>query len=563
MKKILFIVSQLLLLATAVYAQTPTYFVGGNTTSGNSFPFGNGGGNGSKVQLLYIPGDFNQPVPTGNITHVYFRAYDATGYNGINNYVNLEIKMGLTSLTTLTSTSTNFITPLTTVFNASTYSINFTQAQWFLPMTLQTPFPYTAGTNLIVEVSVTSASATKYIAYTSSTGVRRMWGTQGGSTTTAGDAGRYDIGFEVSTGPPCPSPSSLTATGITSTSATLGWGSVSGSTGYEYMVDQNATPVWPYVVTNTLATSFVKTGLTPSTQYYLHVRNKCSPTNPSPWADLPFTTLPPCKPPVGFKVTNLTPTGGTINWSPWPSAQTYDVLIDQSNQTPTSTTGATNTALTSTPSGVLLENTWYYVHIRSNCAGGEQSQWSLDSFLTPIPCRPPNIKIDHVNTDEAVAYWAAVPTATHYEYALTSSPTPPAGGTEYKFTSLHTSALDDGKDYYIHVRSHCISLNIADISPWATASFKTFPVSVNNIAGGNTAISVYPNPVTDVLNVEISGNVNGAAEIMLTDMSGRELKRLPVQAAKTQLDMSDVAPGVYFIRYTDQSHSKLIKVTRQ
>ena len=514
------------------------------------------------MQLLYIPGDFNQPVPTGNITHVYFRAYDATGYNGTNNYTNLEIKMGLTSLTTLNSGASTFITPMTTVFNASSYSISFTQAQWFLPITLQVPFAYTAGANLIVEVS-TTASVTKYIAYTTSTGIRRMWGTQGGSATTNGDAGRYDIGFEVSTGPPCPAPGTLAATALTSTSATLSWGAVSGSTGYEYIVDQNANAQWPYVVTNTSATSFNKTGLTPSTLYYLHVRNKCSPTNPSPWADLAFTTLPPCKPPVGFKVTNLTPTSADINWDPWLSAQTYDVLIDQSNQAPTSTTGAVNTPLTSVPSGPLQENTWYYVHIRSNCAGGEQSLWSLDSFQTPIPCRAPDIKIDHVNTDEAVAYWKAVPTATKYEYALTTSSTPPAGGTEYVFTSLHTSVLDDGKDYYVHVRSHCTSLNIDDISPWGTASFKTFPVSVSGVANDKMTIAAYPNPVADVLVVEVSGNMTGTAQLMLTDMSGRELQRIPVETAKTQVDMSGLASGVYFIRYTDQSHSKLIKVTRQ
>jgi hypothetical protein len=377
------------------------------------------------------------------------------------------------------------------------------------------------------------------------------------------EAGSYAMGrveIYYITGPPCPSPSALNATAITSTSATVSWGAVAGSTGYEWTVTTTATS--PSSGTATSATSAPKTGLTPSTQYYLHVRNKCSPTNPSPWASYAFTTLPPCEPPVGFNVTNLEPTSADINWDPWPSALTYDVLVDQSNQTPTGSTGAINTPFTTVPWGPLQENTWYYVHIRSNCPGGGQSGWSLDSFLTPIPCRPPDIKISHINTDEAVAYWAPVPTATNYEYAINTSATPPTIGTEYQFTSIHTSALDDGKDYYIHVRSHCNSIGIVDASPWATASFKTFPVSVANAANGSFGIAAYPNPVKNEVNVEVRlGGSNGI--ISLTDVSGKVLQRVSVVKAKTTLDMSGIASGVYFIKYEDDMHNELIKITKQ
>ena len=378
------------------------------------------------------------------------------------------------------------------------------------------------------------------------------------------EAGSYAMGrVEVYyiTGPPCPSPGSLNATAITSNSATVSWGAVSGSTGYQWAVTTSAAP--PSTgTTSTTATSANKTGLTPATQYYLHVRNMCSSTNPSPWASYSFTTLPPCYPPVGFHVTNLEPTSADINWDPWPSAQTYDVLVDQSNQTPTSTTCAINPELTTISWAPLQENTWYYVHIRSNCAGGEQSGWSLDSFLTPIPCRAPDIKIDHINTDEAVAYWAPVPTATRYEYAINTSATPPAIGTEYPFTSLHTSALDDGKDYYIHVRSHCSSVGIIDISPWATVSFKTFPVSVANAASGVFGVAAYPNPVKNELSVEVSGGGSNAI-ISLTDVSGKVLQRVNMMRAKTSFDMSGIAGGVYFIKYQDDAHNELIKITKQ
>ena len=359
MKKLLFIF-HLLLCAAAVQAQVPQYSLPQGTTN-NIFPFGSATQN--KVQWLYIPTDFSIPPPTGNITKVYFKTWNST-YSAT--YSTFTIKMTQNTLTQFGSGT--YLTPMTTVYQASSQAVPSTGAYTWFSFTLQTPFPYTAGNTLVVEIEHNGISGSITANCTNGTN-RRIYGGYGSSAGTLG-SGMGDIGLDIQTGPPCPAPGGLAATAITSTGANLSWNAVSGSTGYQYLVDQNAVVPWPFVATTTTGTSFNKTGLTPSTQYYLHVRNLCSPTNPSPWADLPFTTLPPCNPPVNFRVTNLTPTGGTLNWDPWPSAQTYDVIIDQSNQTPTSTTGAVNTTLTSMPSGPLQENTWYYVHIRSNCAGG-------------------------------------------------------------------------------------------------------------------------------------------------------------------------------------------------
>lgn len=369
--------------------------------------------------------------------------------------------------------------------------------------------------------------------------------------------------IEVFAGPPCPGPTNLSVTSILSTSATVSWTGVAGSFGYEYFVDQNPTPVWPYTTTPTAGTSANVTGLQAGTNYYLHVFNKCSAINFSPWENFPFTTLPPCLPPINFRMTNLTPTAGTINWDPWPSALDYDYLVDQSRNAPTSTTGLQNISTTSDNIGGLKENTWYYVHIRSKCAAGEMSGWSLDSFLTPIPCRPPTLNIQNIDVDHAVAYWAAVPTANQYEYALTSSPTPPALGTKYPYTSIQASSLNDGKDYYIHVRSYCTSVGVDGISDWATASFKTWPVNVNNVNAAAVAVHAFPNPVKGVVTIQVTGNRLGVAGIVVTDMAGKTVRTADVSAEKTDIDMSSLPAGMYLVKYTDQSTTEVIRVTKQ
>jgi hypothetical protein len=376
---------------------------------------------------------------------------------------------------------------------------------------------------------------------------------------------RYFTGFITfaPAGPPCPAPTNANAANITSNSADLSWSAVTGSVGYEYIVDQNATVTPPFTVTPTTATGFTKTGLTPSTTYYLHVRNKCSANNPSPWVHYPFTMLPPCKPPVGFNTTNLSPVSTTINWNAWPSALTYDYLVDQSRNDPASITGVKNISATSDNIPNLTENTWYYVHIRSKCVANEISDWSLDSFLTPIPCRAPVVKIEYIDSDEAVAYWDAVPTAEAYEYAITTSPTPPALGTRYVSTSVHTSSLYDGKDYYMHVRSQCNSLGIEGLSDWATASFKTFPVSVSNVSDDHFGLVLYPNPVQSEVTLTIDGVIDGNAVIAITDLAGREVRTLSASRKTLVINTSDLAAGTYLLKYTDDTKTAVSRMVKQ
>lgn len=376
-------------------------------------------------------------------------------------------------------------------------------------------------------------------------------------STTYGEAEDYDF---IITSPCAGPPSGLNATNITSKTATVSWNAFTPTVGYDYIVDQNATAP-SGTPTITTGTSAAVTGLTPSTNYYLHVRNKCSSTSFSAWAHYPFTTLPPCQPPIGFHTTNLAYNYTNINWSTWPSAISYDYVVDQNPADPSGTTGVINTTNTSAPVPGLSENTWYFVHLRSLCAGNEVSAWSLDSFLTPVVCRAPEIQIDHINTDEAVAYWTAIPTAYEYEYAISTSATPPAVGTKFDHTSIHTSALKDGAEYYFHVRSHCESVGIKSMSDWSTASFKTFALDVNEVASG-LHMSVYPNPVREKVYVELAGTRGKDASIKLLDITGKTLKRVNVTSNKQEIDMTGLRSGIYILEYADNDRKSVIRINK-
>lgn len=533
---------------TSVQAQPPTYALP-QGTSNNIFPFGSATSN--CVQWLYTPSDFVVQPVTGNITRVYFKTWSgASSYTAT--YTNLTIKMGLTTATSFTSGA--WVTGLTTVYTAASVTVPTTSSLSWFSFNLTTPFPYTFGSNLIVEISHTGISGSITANCTVGSN-RRIYGATGSSSGTLG-ANMGDIGLDISTGPPCPAPTGFAASNVLSTSTDLSWSPVTGSIGYEYLVDQNPTPVFPWTVTSTTTTSAMETGLTPSTTYYAHLRNQCSEFNFSPWVDISFTTLPPCEPPIGFKTANLEPTSTDIEWDPWPSALSYDYVVDQDRNDPSPGTGVGNTLVPSANLTGLTEDTWYYVHIRSRCAGGVISDWSLDSFQTPVPCRPPNVEFDHIQTMQAVLYWDPVASADFYEYVLNQNPTPPDFGTKYDYTSLHASALNPNQQYYFHIRSFCTSVGVKSNSEWKTYPFRTRSVSVEDISGMQKGyFEVYPNPTRGLVKIALSQNPHPGDQIQVMDLMGRVLHTQGVQSSPVDLDLSGWTPGMYWIRYSGSQGS--------
>lgn len=67
-------------------------------------------------------------------------------------------------------------------------------------------------------------------------------------------------------------------------------------------------------------------------------------------------------------------------------------------------------------------------------------------------------------------------------------------------------------------------------------------------------ILVYPNPVSDILNVQVTYNSSGVLSYSLVDMKGAVQRSgsFPVENGKVtqQVDMSDLAPGSYILEFT-------------
>jgi hypothetical protein len=91
-------------------------------------------------------------------------------------------------------------------------------------------------------------------------------------------------------------------------------------------------------------------------------------------------------------------------------------------------------------------------------------------------------------------------------------------------------------------------------------STKAIRVTVNTKPGQGPVVKIYPNPVSDVLNVQYVSNTNGKYHVMIYDASRRLLRDEIVDKSQVSMiqtvDVSSYERGVYFIEYVSPSNER-------
>ena len=72
--------------------------------------------------------------------------------------------------------------------------------------------------------------------------------------------------------------------------------------------------------------------------------------------------------------------------------------------------------------------------------------------------------------------------------------------------------------------------------------------AVDGLGESDVVWSVFPNPATDLLYVQV--NTLGQGQLVLTDLNGRDILQRNVQNTQTVLDLSNVPAGAYMLRLT-------------
>lgn len=198
----------------------------------------------------------------------------------------------------------------------------------------------------------------------------------------------------------CATPAGLTISSITTSSATLGWGAVTGAVTYN--VEWGASKTALTTVTGLTSNSYPLSSLAAGTKYYFEVQTVCASGSSIYSALDSFTTTAPCTAPAGLSATSVTGTSATLGWGAVSSANTYTLQWGTSTTSLTTVTGLTTNsyALSS-----LAASTKYYFQVLSVCTSGSSSYSALDSFTT---------------TSNTITYCASKGTTT-YEYIKTVS----------------------------------------------------------------------------------------------------------------------------------------------
>lgn len=365
--------------------------------------------------------------------------------------------------------------------------------------------------------------------------------------------------------PPCDPVLPPAITEISMYGARLTWHPSANGVGYDITV--NTSPAPPATGTQIVPdTTFVALGLAPNTQYYAHIRTHCGTTNYSGWVSAPFTTAATCDFPANITINNITASSAAITWNPVFGSDGYEYFLTTS-PTPPAVAGSFILFPVVMPQG-LMSNTTYYLHLRTRCDAADISPWTTASFTTDAgaPCNTPATPaVTNITHHTATVSWIPVPGAIQYEYGITTSSTPPATGLTTSNTTSDLFFLSPQTDYYFHLRSHC---SMFDYSQWTTIFFTTLsdPNSVPTVLSGNNALlKVFPNPADQyiTLSFDRSRSLPAGTRICIYDVTGRMVHTQSLQEYTTTVSVTELPPGIYHLRYSDDKISETIRIQKR
>jgi trimeric autotransporter adhesin len=346
---------------------------------------------------------------------------------------------------------------------------------------------------------------------------------------------------------PCAAPTSLVASNVTQTSATVSWSGTASS--YDVQLNNNAAEM-----VNTTSKQF--TGLTANTTYTVKVRSNCG-TETSDWVSVTFTTLEdapaPCNTPTDLEVV---PTSNSLTLSWTGDAAAYDVqLNDQTIQT-------TSQTIFTFPN--LTPSTTYSLKVRANC-GETTSEWATTTGTTNAEAtgdQDPVVTTNNATPGETTATLNAV--------VSVNNNTITASGFKYRLVDA-----DAWTDVQATIEaSGLMSATINGLTPKTTYEYKAYVTTDKGTFEGATKyfetqesglmdventinVLTYPNPTTSNATLEVKG-LTEDANVIVTDVNGRIVLRTVYTASDTSITIptETLSVGVYYIKITNSTMTK-------
>lgn len=91
-------------------------------------------------------------------------------------------------------------------------------------------------------------------------------------------------------------------------------------------------------------------------------------------------------------------------------------------------------------------------------------------------------------------------------------------------------------------------------------------IAIREINAVNWGITIYPNPTQDHLFIELSGAIlDGEKDLLVFDLTGQFIAQTQIKSnvKQTQIDLTNLSPGVYIIRVDNGKHHYVGKIIKQ
>ncbi len=275
-----------------------------------------------------------------------------------------------------------------------------------------------------------------------------------------------------------------------------------------------------------------------------------------------------CAPPTVIVASSTNSTGSTISWTAPATAPAngYEYYYSTTNTAPTAATVASGNAaagiVTATLTG-LMNNTSYYVWVRSVCSASEKSSWSATFATfntTPVPgcatiTAPLNaatgIVLTLVDGTGTGAGGNGYPVGTRFTSTPIAWTSPTSGGVIVGFNIYVGLTAANLTLFGTITSASATGVNIPGLLYGTTYYWNVVPTNAGGQAVGcNTIFSFTTAPATSCLNNDYAKypaatytpvNVDGTPNIIAADCWGGEYSEVTVTASQTYEFSSSVA----------------------
>lgn len=335
--------------------------------------------------------------------------------------------------------------------------------------------------------------------------------------------------------PACPTPSALTATNITTTSADLGWTSTADTWNIEWGM-QGFTQGEGTLVEGTMDNPYSLTDLDPGTAYEFYVQTDCGVDGTSDWAGpFSFTTEVVC---------------GVIDTYPFFEGFETAVppacwlALDEDGDGYNWTQVPVSSHTTHTGDFAAMSQSW------------DGSPLTPDNYLIT-----PQLDINADNLE--LRFWVAAQdpeyAADKFSVMVSTTGTAPADFTEIYTETLSSDVYSEvvlsladynGEMIYIAIRHW-------DSTDWFQMKLDDFLIDFETGISENIApiANIYPNPSTGLVNIS---SANGA-EISVSNMLGQEVYRTVSTQDVLTIDASTWGQGSYMVRVIENGEVSVMK----